>query len=280
MTVFFKRKNGGFLEVLQLLGWICAAASLAIAWQPAAAFEIVPHRAAYTFKVVDIDSQSGIADVQGGMTFEWADACDGWALDQRYLLRITSEDGKDLVSQSSSVSWESKDGRRMRFTTKREHDGVVTNQFSGDAKLDKAGGSGTVHFTLPQDMTIKLLAGTRFPTNMTLFLMAAAARGQRNFEGFIFEGGELAGAQPFTALILPQRPPRHKGILKGPLGPYPIWPMYVAYYKTGGGDDVPETEIAMDVQENGIVPEFTVNYGTFKLRATLERIEALPPVKC
>jgi hypothetical protein len=275
--LIFKRKGGGFLCYLQLFGWILAAGTVA---GPASAIEIVPHRAAYSFEVIDIDNQSGVTEIEGGMTFEWADACDGWAIDQRYLLRITGDDGTDIVTQSSSVSWESKDGRRMRFTSKRERDGEVTDQFSGEAELDRAGGAGAARFTQPREVQIELPSGTRFPTDMTITLMNMASRGERNFKGFVFEGGDLETAQPFTALMLARRSARHEGILTAPLGPHTVWPMFLAYYKPQGGDDIPETEISMDVQENGIVPDFTLNYGTFKLRARLARIVALPPVKC
>lgn len=263
-----------FLQCVLVGGGLVAAAGSAMA------FEIVPHRVAYSFEVIGRDSQAGVSDVAGGMSFEWADACDGWAIDQRYLLRITNENGDDLVSQVSSVSWESKDGRRFRFNSKSELNGELIEEYSGDARLDKAGGEGTATFTIPGDETVPLQPGTRFPTDLTLVLMAAAARGERNYSGLVFEGGEVEGSVPVTATILPQRPARHKGLLKPPLGPHPIWPVYTAYFKPGKRDGTPDTEFAMDLQENGIVPDFTLNYGGLKLRAHLERIEKLPAVKC
>lgn len=240
----------------------------------------MPHRVAYSFEVIGRDSQSGMIDIAGGMSFEWADACDGWALDQRYLLRITNDDGEDLVNQVSSVNWESKDGRRLRFNTRSEINGEVVEEYSGDATLDEAGGKGVAHFTIPRDETVSLQAGTRFPTNLTQVLMAAAARGERNFSGLVFEGGDLEGSVSVTATILPQRPARHKGVLKPPLGPHPVWPVYTAYFKPGKHDGTPETEFFMDIQDNGVVPDFTLNYGGLKLRAHMERIQMLPPIKC
>ena len=119
-------------------GSLLAVGGLFLASAAASGVEIVPHRAAYAFEVVEIDSRSGVSDISGGMTFEWADTCDGWATDQRYLLRIISDEGGDMVSQSSSVNWESKDGRHLRFHSKRERNGEVVEQFSGEAELDKA----------------------------------------------------------------------------------------------------------------------------------------------
>ncbi len=257
-----------------------ASGVLALTAVPAYGIEIVPHRAAYAFEVVEIDSRSGITDISGGMTFEWADTCDGWSTDQRYLLRITNEDGGEIVSQSSSVNWESKDGRRLRFNSKRERNGETVDLFRGEAVLDKAGGSGVARFSQPRDEEVDLPSGTRLPTDLTLLLMEQAARGEFNFQGLVFEGGEIETSQPVTNLTLPKRQPGKESILEAPLGPNPVWPMFMAYFTRQNGDDIPETEISLDIQENGIVPRFTLNYGTFKLRARLARIQALPAVKC
>lgn len=214
------------------------------------------------------------------MTFEWADACDGWALDQRYFLRFTNNAGVDSVIQSSSVNWESKDGLRFRFNSKRSHDGDVTEEFRGEARLERAGGAGMATFTRPREAKIPLPAGTRFPTNLTIHLLKAASRGERSDRSLVFEGADMEGAQPVVTTILPARAARGAGLLTPPLGPNPAWPMILAYFRPGRGDSVPETEITMDMQANGVVPYFVLDYGAFKLRAVLARVSALPPAAC
>lgn len=265
------RRCGIFLAV-----WLLSFAATA----HGAAINIAPHRAAYNFKLIQADSGGGIADVVGGMTFEWADTCEGWALDQRYLLRFTNENGVETVIQSSNVNWESKDGLRFRFTAKRSHDGEVTEEFSGEARLERAGGAGVANFTRPHETKIALPAGTRFPTDLTIRLMQAASRGERSVRSLVFEGADLKGVQPVFTTILPMRAAHGAGILQPPLGPNPVWPMILAYFRPGRGDSVPETEIAMDLQANGVVPSFVLDYGTFKLRAVLARVSMLPAAEC
>ncbi len=240
----------------------------------------MPHRAAYYFKLIEADYSGGIANVVGGMTFEWADTCEGWAVDQHYLLRITNNDGKGIVIQTSSVNWESKDGLRFRFTSKRSHDGKVTEEFSGKARLESAGGPGIATFVQPRKAEIILPAGTRFPTGLTFHLMKAASQGEKSDRSLVFEGVEMENPQPVVTTILPMHMARGGGVLKPPLGPNQAWPMILAYFRPGRGDSVPETEITMDMQANGIVPYFVLDYGAFKLRAVLARISALPAVKC
>ncbi len=242
--------------------------------------EITPHRAAYIFEMVSSEPGGGVSGVTGGMTFEWADACDGWALDQHYLLQISNSDGSRTEIRTSSVTWESKDGARYRFNVKRGRDGKIVEDLRGDARLNSVGEAGVVEFSKPESKKIVLPAGTKFPTDFMLGQMRAAFDGERNGNDLVFEGGTVEGSQTVTTTFLPRRAPREAGVLEAPLGPNDIWPMYVAYFPIDNADGNPETEISLDVQANGIVPSFVLDYGVFKLRGVLAKIAPLPDPGC
>lgn len=242
--------------------------------------EITPHRAAYVFEMVSSEPGGGVSGVTGGMTFEWADACDGWALDQHYLLQISNSDGSRTEIRTSSVSWEAKDGSRFRFNVKRGRDGKLVEELRGDARLESAGGGGVAEFSKPKSEKIPLPAGTKFPTDFMLEQMKAASEGTRMAQRLVFEGGVMEGPQTVTTMFLPRRAPREGGILEAPLGPDDVWPMSVAYFPVDQPDGNAETEIAFDVQPNGIVPSFVLDYGVFKLRGVLARVAALPEPGC
>lgn len=257
---------------------VCA---LAGHWGEArAALNIVPHKAAYVFEMVSADPSGGVTGVTGGMTFEWADVCDGWAVNQNYLMRIENADGSLTEIQTSNTTWESKDGLRYRFNIRRGRDGDLTEELRGDAHLDKIGGSGSVAFSKPREEEIALPAGTQFPTYFMLEQMRAASEGRQMGRILVFEGGGVEGPQAATTTILPRRGPRKSKVLSPPLGPNDFWPIHVAYYPVDNQDGAPETEISLDVQANGVVPRFVLDYGLFKLRAVLDRIAALPDPGC
>ena len=266
-----------FFRAAVVAGFAIAAAASAHALTPV---EIVPHKAAYIFDMVSADPAGGIADVTGGMTFEWADACDGWALNQHYLLRISNSDGSQTDINTSNVTWEAKDGLRYRFNIKRGRDGKVVEDVRGDARLKAQGSDGTVEFTKPKPHKLALPAGTKFPTDLMLGQMRAAVNGSRMERDLVFEGSTLEGPQSVTTTILPSRAAQESEILQPPLGPNATWPMYVAYFPMDNQDGQPETEISLDVQANGVVTKFVVDYGTFKLRAKLAKIAALPDINC
>lgn len=242
--------------------------------------EIAPHRAAYLFELVSTEPGSGIAGVTGGMTFEWADTCDGWALDQHYLLRVSNAEGLETEIRTSNVTWESKDGLRYRFNLKRGRGRALIEDVRGDAQLKADDTGGVVEFSKPRVTTLDLPAGTKFPTSFMFAQMRAAFDGSRMERDLVFEGGSIEGPQIVTTAILPPRPPQGDGVLKPPLGPYKVWPMYVAYFPADDPEGNPETEIALDVQANGVVPRFILDYGAFKLRAVLARIEPIENEGC
>ena len=56
--------------------------------------------------------------------------------------------------------------------------------------------------------------------------------------------------------------------------------MYVAYFPPDNFDGQPDTQLSIYVQPNGVVMGYVVDYGNFKLRAKLVKIEALPDLGC
>ena len=56
----------------------------------------------------------------------------------------------------------------------------MTSQTDGDASLERSGGPGEAHYTVPDDTTKKLPAGTLFPMAHTAAIIAAAREG-KNF---------------------------------------------------------------------------------------------------
>ncbi len=245
-----------------------------------AGVEVAPHRAAYVLKLVSSSPGSTVVEAVGGMVYSWADTCDGWAVEQRYLLNITRAEAPGLQMVASSVTWESKDGLRYRFNVKRERNGRLTAEISGEAVLEFAGGPGEVRFDKPEHKIIALPVGTVFPTMHTLKLVEKARKGERLDRQLVFDGTQVEPSNPVSTFILPQREPVQSGALKPPLGPAPVWPMSLAFFSANGKDPAPEFEMSLDMQENGVVPRLLLDYGDFKVLGTIARAEALPTAEC
>lgn len=83
--------------VLKLTAFVFAA--VAVQWAAplpvaaATASQIVPHKALYRLSLKGAPGSNDVAAVGGQMAFEWRDACDGWAINQRNLMILESAEG-------------------------------------------------------------------------------------------------------------------------------------------------------------------------------------------
>ena len=156
---------------------LCASAAL-----PASAAGLntasAAHRAIYTLTLSS--SRGGeVVAATGTMGYEVIDACDGWAVRQRLSMTLTNTDGQDIQMVSDYATWEAKDGLKFRFHMKQTTDTAVTSQTDGDAKLERTGGPGEAHYSVPSDTTKQLPAGTLFPMAHTSAILAAAQSGKK-----------------------------------------------------------------------------------------------------
>ena len=106
-----------FLGIFLLTGALCVG--------PVSAANIASHRGAYELTLQTTSADSDVASVSGGMTFEWIDKCDAWEVKESYLMRVLKQTSSEVNFVAEYFGWESKDGLRYRFQTKRREAGQV-----------------------------------------------------------------------------------------------------------------------------------------------------------
>lgn len=240
----------------------------------ASAVEVAPHRAIYDLSLAHAKSSSGIVDAKGSMLVEWADSCDGWTIEQRYRLTVTSDESEDSLVVVSFSTWEAKDGLSYRFFMRKMRDGDVAEEMRGRAKLKGPGEGGTAEFTQPEAATIELPRGTMFPTDHTLLLIRSAIDKERFVTRKVFDGGETEGASDVTAAIGQSVDAPKNG---NPLLAERGWSMRLAFYGPDAAGSEPDYEVGMKLLENGVAEGMTLDYGDLVVRAKLREIEALMP---
>lgn len=264
----------------QVLTALCAGLGAALTGVAATAAgpSMAPHRAAYSLHLMNTEPGSKVIGVDGGISYELADTCDGWAVEQRYLLRVLRVEGPEFVIATTFVTWESKDGRRYRFNVKRTRNGE-REDIGGEATLGPDG-TGAVRFAAPEEKSLPLPAGTLFPTAHTQLLLQQAAAKARFDRRTVFDGTEATGAMPVFATILPRRPADGSTKIAAPLGPEPVWPIFLAFYGEDGTEALPQFEMAMTLQDNGIVAGLDFDYGDFSVQGRLDVVEAVAAPAC
>jgi hypothetical protein len=237
---------------------------------------MAPHRAVYRLVLDSARSQGGVQNVDGAMIYEVVDACDGWATRQRMTMTLRERDGISVEMNTDYSTFESKDGRTLRFSMTQITEGAVTQRVSGEATL--AAGGGRVVYQDPAPHEIALPPGTLFPMAHTLRVLAAARAGERIVVVPVLDGSTEDGAQDTTTLVLGgwQQPPAQAphALLAG-LG---FARMKIAFFEPGQPQDgaaTPAYEVALRYWQNGIADELLMNFGDFSVRGSMVELQPL-----
>ncbi len=258
------------------------AAMLAAAAAGAGDAPLAPHRAAYSLGLGNAKI-GDIATIEGAMTIDWQETCDGWTMTQRMRFRIFDSDGEAMDNDVSFSSWEAHDGLSYRFTLRTTRNGEVAEQLRGRASLDGRGKGGKAVFAEPEGEVIELPPGTLFPAEHTLLLIQRATAGERSVAKPVFDGATLDGAMEINAVMgAPVKVEANAGAqIAAALLAGPSWRVRMAFFRTDDqrGSE-PEYETSMRLFENGVGTEFLFDYSEFSIKAKLERLEALPRPRC
>lgn len=170
-------------------------------WQSANAIRIAPHQALYQLTLTRLHQANNIADVRGQMSYRIEDACDGWNVAQKFDLQFVYTEASAALITSDYNTYESKDGRHYQFSTRRMHDGQLTDEILGKAERRDPLGNGVIDYQKPKVAQAVLPADVLFPTQHTLALLRAAAEGKTWFHQPLFDGSDLSLATDVSAFI-------------------------------------------------------------------------------
>jgi hypothetical protein len=226
---------------------------------------MVAHRAAYALTLDRARDNSEIVRARGIMVYEVMDACDGWTTRQRFTLVLTDRDGQEVETGSDYSTYETKDGRSLRFSLTQTSQGAVSQRVSGEAETTPQGG--TVRYEQPETKQMALPEGTLLPMLHTIRSIAAARAGQRIMVAPLLDGTSPDGAQDTTTVIsggwMPPQPNQRFPDLSA-LGSAR---MRVAFFDrndtSGGGASAPDYEVGLRYWENGVADELKMDFGEF-----------------
>ena len=259
-------------------GLLACLVVLAAAPPPALSAEAVSlaaHRAFYTLTAGTVRSND-VAGVSGKMAYEVTDACDGWAVRQRLEMTITHREGQDIQMVSDYTTYEAKDGSQLHYRMRQTTDTAVTSEVAGDASLDRPGvGSGSAHYTVPEDATKALPGGTLFPMAHTSAIIAAAEAGKKILALPLFDGTGIEGAQDTSIAIVGWNPAAET---RWPvLTALPSGRVHVAFFDRSAGAQQPEYEVGMRYWANGVADDLEMDFGDFVMNGKLVDLQPQKP---
>lgn len=270
-------------KVLSLVvALLCCDAGAGRAW--AGGVDLIAHHANYSMELASTQSGSGIVGARGTMSYNFADSCDGWVVENRIAVNYSYTEGGQADTTTDFVTWESKDGLKYRFRLRNTRDGQVTDEIEGTAELQGKGKGGVAHYTRPESLSIPLPKGTLFPTEHTMVLINAARKGEKSLSRVVFDGSDTQGAFDVNALIgLPRSQNVSQTPAEPPLSPLlttQTWPIRLAFFTRKSEEPEPEFEMAVDYHDNGVASSIVQSFKGFSLLGRLQSLEMLPKRGC
>jgi hypothetical protein len=261
------------------LAILCVAAAPVPA-QGLAKVDLVSHRAVYVLERGHTRQGGNVSGARGALVMEWLKACTGWTVKQRLKLDITDNSNNTVETESNFSSFESVDGLTYRFTSRNTRAGRVTEDLQGNARLKPGGGGGSADYSQPKGTRFDLPKGSMFPIQHMIALITAARRGEKLVYHTVFDGAGIEGPLAVSA-VLGKPQARATGTwAKEPLTNRPSWRTRLAFFPLKDSKAEPDYELGFRLFDNGVADNFEIDYGTFSVKARLERIEALEQPKC
>jgi hypothetical protein len=259
-----------FTRAIGLMIPVMAVAAPAV-MTAANAVELASHRAVYELTLAKAQPSSGLVNVDGGLVLEWREACGGSISTQRLRFRAVLDQGPSFVYDVSFSSWENDASTELRFNMSSYDNGQLVEKYQGEASLDERDNRGVATFDDPAGTVQELPEGTLFPTQHIRELIEAAADGELVSTHYVFDGSGLDALASVTAVI---------GKAEADENGDERWPMSLAYFTQGGGDELPAFEISFMLAGDGVLHDVVLDYGDFVLNGDAIEIERLPSPTC
>jgi hypothetical protein len=271
-----------------------AAAACLLILAPGAAIgadvTIAAHRAVYDLTLKDSSNRAGLAAVDGRMAFEIAGSkCEGWTINFRMVNDFRPGEGEPRLIDTQSATFESGDGREMRYTQTEFIDNKLDTEKKLAAERGASGHAGRGEIEKPQKESFELPSEAIFSTQHQLKLMELAKAGQTRDESIVFDGSDGSKVYKAISFIGERKEPGNSGIaLTGEsaerLAGLASWPISISYFPLTADDaaaeETPSYQVGFQLFENGVAANLLLDYGDFKLAGDLKQLEFIDQPAC
>ncbi len=275
-------RRATMLGAMFTLTAVIGGAGVAVAQAPG--LPLAPHRAAYELSLLSVRGKN-VAAASGRIGLEFTgSSCEGYATNFRLATRIMDGEGQSRLSDTRTTSFESGDGRSLRFRSESRVNDRVTQRTDGTAERAADGGL-SIDLREPKPNKVDADAAAIFPNDHTLRLLAAARAGQRIVEVKVYDGSD-GGEKIYdtTAIIGAEIPasgrPVEEASEKAGLKDMRRWPVAISYFEQGQGERTPVYVLSFDMFENGVAGALKLDFGEFSLKGEMTRLEMLKAPDC
>ncbi len=238
---------------------------------------IVPHRAIYDFHLDSVSHDMTISAMSGRMVYELTgSACQGYSTRFRFISRVHIEDMPVRLTDQQTTSYETGDSRAFHFNITDQEGEEVAHRAEGVAERTQDGI--TVTLKKPKEKEYKL-AMAEFPMMQLKNIIRHAKAGHHFYNVTVFDGTNKADKVIKESIVIGEK----KALLSDSetekvrkLDEDEYWPVTISYFDDGENKDgLPVYRSSFLLNENGIMRDLHIDYGTFSVRAKLNSLEFL-----
>jgi len=251
---------------------------------------LASHRAVYDLKLAKSSGSRGIQAVRGRILYDFGSACEGYQLHFRQVSELDSGEGRTLLSDLRSTTWENAEATKFRFDSENLLNDKLTEAVVGSA--ERSSSAVSVDLNKPKDKTFNVPAEIVFPTEHMRRVIEAARAGKSILEFPVYDGSDT-GEKVFHTLTVigaaidPAKTPADDAAGKEPsMAGMLRWPVTVSYFDKKSedaertGEQTPVYAIAFELYENGISRALTLDYNDFSIKGELTSLEMKKEKAC
>ena len=272
---------------------LAALAIAAVAWVPAKAMAgvpFLPHEALYDLSLVKARGSNPVNSARGRILYNFSgSACEGYTSEFRQVSELEIGEGKVMLSDLRSTSWEDAEGKTYRFRVEARTNDTESNPVDGIA--ERTGDHITVKLKQPEAKTFTIDGSTVFPTEQIQRIIAAAKQGKSLLELTVYDGSDN-GQKVFNTLTVIGQPIPGDKVIASPdpsttneqMKSLTRWPVTVSYFDHDAtakeGEQTPVYSMSFELFENGVSRALVLDYNDFVISGVLGKFDIRDSKPC
>lgn len=272
---------------------LAALAIAAVAWVPAKAMagvSFLPHEALYDLSLVKARGSNPVNSARGRILYNFSgSACEGYTSEFRQVSELEIGEGKVMLSDLRSTSWEDAEGKTYRFRVEARTNDTESNPVDGIA--ERTGDHITVKLKQPEAKTFTIDGSTVFPTEQIQRIIAAAKQGKSLLELTVYDGSDN-GQKVFNTLTVIGQPIPGDKVIASPdpsttneqMKSLTRWPVTVSYFDHDAtakeGEQTPVYSMSFELFENGVSRALVLDYNDFVISGVLGKFDIRDSKPC
>jgi len=249
--------------------------------------ELASHRAIYELKLADARGRRQLSSVQGRIVYDFSgNACEGYALQFRQVTELDNGEGKVVVSDLRSATWEEGAAKNYRFNFQNYLSEQLVDSVDGTA--ERRAQQIAISLVQPERKQFDVDSAVVFPTEHIRRIVAAARDGQTVLELPVYDGSETGEKLYNTLTVIGraippgERKPDDAAAGQGVFDNMTRWPVTISYFDRGkqGGEQTPVYSIKFELYENGVSRALVLDYGDFAISGTMSTLEMRDSKPC